>query len=66
MLEADRPGSALALIGLYSRREGAMSGSRAKFVASALEALLERDTTDSEIKLLSHHELTELFQALDC
>ena len=65
LLEADRPGAALALIGLYTRREGGMSGPRAEFVAGALEALLEREPADSEIKLLSHHDLTDLFQALD-
>ena len=65
LLGADRPGGALDLIALYWRREDGADGARAELVARGLEALLERGAADVELKLLSHHDLMELFAYLE-
>lgn len=64
LLAAARPGPALDLVALYGRRER-LSSERADLVARGLEALLEADDRDIELRRLAHYELAELFAALE-
>jgi hypothetical protein len=67
LLGVDRPGAALDLVGLHSRREQgqAMESARAGLVVRGLEALLRHEDSAGEMRYLSHYELMGLFAALE-
>jgi hypothetical protein len=65
LMAVGRPGAALDLIALYSRRPDGIADELVEFVADALGALLAHPNQAAEMRSLSRYELIQLFAALN-